>query len=230
MASLNESLKRQLDYATYCLWMPGLLSGFTESEAMEIAKQSATHWLSVKPVKEEWVSPDGRFRGTVMKGLMVPREIKDLYRKLQECGVEVFICSASLEIVVEALACEAGFGLGLPRDKVYGLRFAEEGGRILPEFLRDYPQPYKQGKVDNIRTFMLPGHDPAGPVLVAGDSEGDVAMLTAFEGTCVSLVFDYGKDGEIGNLASIARKSRNRGRYIVQSPFFHTETHKSERI
>lgn len=224
MASLSASLGNQAGYAEYCLWMPGLLSGFTESEAMEIAKKSVEHWLSVEPLKEEWVSPDGRFRGTVMKGLMVPGEIKDLYRKLQECGIEVFICSASLETVVEALACDPRYGLGLKSDNVYGLRFAEDGGHILPEFLQDYPQPFKQGKADNIKAFMLPGHDPAGPVLVAGDSEGDVAMLTAFEGTRASLVFDYGKGGEIGNLASVARKSRNRGRYVVQTPFLQTET------
>ena len=43
-----------------------------------------------------------------------------------------------------------------------------------------YKQPIKEGKVDCIQAYMAPAYGNAVPVLVAGDSNGDVAMLTAF--------------------------------------------------
>ena len=79
------------------------------------------------------------------------------------------------------------------------------------------PEPYMEGKVQCIEQFMAPSHCSDGPVLVAGDSNGDVAMLTAFRGTRCSLVMDCGRDGKIAELAARARSAHNHGRFVVQT-------------
>ena len=104
----------------------------------------------------------------------------------------------------------------MPPERVWGIRFAE-GDVIRPVALEGYPQPYREGKVQCIEQFMAPGHCGDGPVLVAGDSNGDVAMLTAFRGTRCSLIMDCGRDGKIAELAAKARSAHNHGRFIVQA-------------
>jgi hypothetical protein len=68
---------------------------------------------------------------------------------------------------------------------------------------------------------MAPAYGFAGPVLVAGDSNGDVPMLTAFPDTWHGLIIDVGRSPEssIGQLAAQARFERNRGRYLLQPSF-----------
>ena len=71
--------------------------------------------------------------------------------------------------------------------------------------------------MENIKTFIAPEHGGEGPVLVAGDSDGDVAMLTAWPETFCSLIMDCGRKGEIAVLADKARSENNKGRFVVQS-------------
>lgn len=64
-------------------------------------------------------------------------------------------------------------------------------------------------------------HGNADPVLVAGDSNGDVPMLTSFSGTVHSLIIDVGRrpESQIGRLAAQAREQGNKGRYMLQPNF-----------
>ena len=86
-----------------------------------------------------------------------------------------------------------------------------------------YKQPIKEGKVDCIQAYMAPAYGNAVPVLVAGDSNGDVAMLTAFPDMCHGLIIDVGRSAEsaIGKLAAQAKEESNKGRYLLQSSFEH---------
>jgi hypothetical protein len=68
---------------------------------------------------------------------------------------------------------------------------------------------------------MAPLHHDKGPVLVGGDSNGDVPMLIAFEDTRHGLIIDVGRSPEskIGRLATQAREQNNTGRYLLQPNF-----------
>ena len=59
------------------------------------------------------------------------------------------------------------------------------------------------------------------PELVAGDSNGDVPMLTSFGNTVHGLIIDVGRSPEskIGKLAAQAREEGNNGRYLLQPNF-----------
>ena len=146
--------------------------------------------------------------------------MKDLYKCLTAAGIDTYVCSASLELIVEILACDPVLGFGLPADKVYGLRFIS-GVKIVAQFDPAYEQPIKEGKVDCIRAYMAPTHSNAEPVLVAGDSNGDVPMLTTFPNMKHGLIIDVGRSPEspIGQLATKAKEENNTGVYLLQLSF-----------
>ena len=215
--ALSQTLPEEVWYA----WMPGLMTGMTDPEARSLVSDAIDDQLGLDKLKvEKWTSPDGKWGGPVEKGIYLSQEMRDFYRELNQNGIDTYVCSASLELIVEVLACDSVLGFGLPEERVYGLRFVS-GERIIAQFDADYKQPIRDGKVDCIRTYMAPAYDHAEPVLVAGDSNGDVAMLTAFPDMRKGLIIDVGRNPEsaIGKLGIQAKEQDNRGRYLLQKSF-----------
>lgn len=203
------------------LWQPGLLAGFTRAEADALIRDAISEHLGIELLAvERWTSPDGRWSGDVQRGIWVSPEMKDLYKCLEEAGIDVYICSASLEMIVEVLACDADLGFGIEPERVFGLRFVP-GDIIVPEFDSEYKQPNKEGKIDCIKAYMAPSYGGADPLLLAGDSNGDVPMLTAFPAMRRGLIIDVGRSAEspIGQLATRAREEHNAGLYLLQPSF-----------
>ena len=221
MLTLLEAIDEQWgSWVTY-LWQPGLLAGYTETEACAIIRDAiAEHLGREKLSVEQWYSPDRQWGGTVQRGIWVSPEMKELYQCLEAAGIDVYICSASLEFIVETLACDPVLGFGLPPERVYGLRFVPTE-RITAQFDPTYKQPNREGKVDCIRAYMAPAYGNIGPVLVAGDSNGDVPMLTTFSDMKHGLIIDVGRSAEsaIGQLATKARNESNTGLYLLQPSF-----------
>lgn len=221
MVSLIEAMDEQYgSWVTY-LWQPGLLAGYTEAEAVALIRDAITEHLGKEKLAvEDWRSPDGVWGGTVPRGIWVSPEMKDLYHCLSKAGIDAYVCSASLEMIVEVLACDSVLGFGLPAGKVYGLRFVE-GERIVAMFDSNYKQPNREGKVDCIRAYIASEHGDKNPVLVAGDSNGDVAMLTMFADLKHGLIVDVGRSPEsaIGQLATRAKEEENKGVYLLQLSF-----------
>ena len=221
MYSLIEAMDSQWGSWVSYLWQPGLLAGYTVDEAKALIHDAIAEHLGLEKLAvEPWHSPDGQWGGDVMRGIWVSPEMKDLYHCLEVAGIDAYVCSASLELIVEVLACDPVLGFGLPAERVYGLRFVE-GEKIVAEFDPDYKQPNREGKVDCIRAYMAPAYGNAGPMLVAGDSNGDVAMLTTFPSMNNGLIIDVGRSPEspIGQLANQAQAESNTGRYLIQPSF-----------
>ena len=217
MVALGKTFPEEVWYA----WMPGLLTGMTTEEAKELISEAIDDQLGEdKLVVEEWTSPDGRWGGPVEKGIFLPEEMKDLYAALNDNGIDTYICSASLELIVETLACDSVRGLALSPEQVYGLRFVDSP-RIVAKYDSEYKQPIKEGKVECIKTYIAPQYGERGPVLVGGDSNGDVPMLTSFDDTRASLIIDVKRNPEssIGQLAAKAKSEDNEGRYLLQPAF-----------
>lgn len=221
MHSLLEAMDEQWGSWVAYLWQPGLLAGYTEAEARALIHDAILEHLGIdKLAIEQWKSPDGRWGGNVMRGIWVSPEMKELYRCLKAANIDVYVCSASLELIVEVLACDSVLGFGLPADRVYGLRFVE-GEKLVAQYDPQYKQSINEGKVDCIKAYLAPAYGNSGPVLVAGDSNGDVAMLTAFPDMKNGLIIDVGRSetSAIGQLATRAKKEGNTGIYILQPSF-----------
>lgn len=222
MYTLLEGMDQAFGEHISYLWMPGLLAGYTEEEARSVVRDAiAEHLGADKLAVQEWRSPDGRWGGLVERGIYFSPEMKDLYRCLAANKIDAYVCSASLELIVEALACDPQWGPGLPPERVFGLRFVPSD-RLVARFDPSYVQPIGPGKVTCIENWIAPSYEGRGPVLVGGDSNGDVPMLTAFEDMRRGLVIDVGRraDTPVGRLAE---KARSGGRYLLQPCFVKVE-------
>ena len=221
MATLLVKMDDVFGYEVSYLWMPGLLAGYTEAEAREVVHDAVLDQLGKDKLEvQEWTSPDGQWSTPVERGIWFSPEMKDLYRCLADHGITAYVCSASLELIVEVLACDPDLGVGLPPEQVFGLRFVP-GDKLVAEYDPSYVQTIRSGKVTCINTYMAPLHGNKGPVLVGGDSNGDVPMLIAFDDIRHGLIIDVGRSPEskIGLLATQAREQNNTGRYLLQPNF-----------
>lgn len=206
LMALNEGVENTFDYSTWCLWQPRLFSGMTYAQLQELTRESVDYWQSFNGKASEiwdenWSSPDGKVAVAVRKGLVLPKESIELYAALKDNGFDVYICSASLEAIVEAMACEPKYGLGMDPSRVFGIRL-EDKQMVDGPFESDYDQTFLEGKSACIRKFMAPEHGGKGPALVAGDSNGDFDMLTAFDDMQLGLLFDCKRSGPIAELIS----------------------------
>ena len=179
---------------------------------------------------------DGRFRRCVWRtpasraarsgcvevqmflGFAVPQEVKDLVKTLGESGISVYIVSGSFHDAV--LAGSGGrYGVAFPAENVFGIHMKRDAEGRLAGWSDDrFPLPWADGKPDVIRSHIAVRHHGKGPILVAGDANGDYAMLTAFADMEAGLVFDTRPDADspLGRLVAAARAGKGDVRYLVQ--------------
>jgi len=209
-----------------CIWITTLLDGMTDDEIRDLTRTSVSHWMAQESMwRETWTTPDGSISVQIPKGMALTPEMQSLYHSLSDNGFDVYICSASLESVVEAMACDPAYGLGIGEDHVFGIRLAPTAdGRLCAVGDSTYVQTYREGKVQCIRDLIAPEHGGKGPALVAGDSNGDFAMLTSFPDLKVGLIVNCLRTGaiggmtaaSIGNVPDLAVKDRTTPLYVVQ--------------
>ena len=209
-----------------CIWITTLLDGMTDQEVRELTRASVDYWMEQGSMwHETWTTSDGQIEVNVPKGIGLTPEIKSLYHALQRYGFDVYICSASFEPIVEAMACDPAYGLGIDEDHVFGIRLAQTpDGRLKAIGDSTYTQTYHEGKVQCIKDFMAKEHGGRGPALVAGDSNGDFAMLTSFPDLKVGLIVNCLRTGaiggmtaaSIGNVPDLSLKERKNPLYVVQ--------------
>ena len=209
-----------------CIWITTLLDGMTPGEVASVTRSSVDSWMEEEAMwRETWSSPDGSVSVEIPKGLAFTPEMRELYRALGKAGFDVYICSASYEGIVEAVACDEAYGLGVPEENVFGIRLEPTADSTLKAVgAEGYPQPYRKGKVDCIKEYMASAHCGRGPALVAGDSNGDYAMLTSFPDLKVGLIVNCLRSGGIGSQAKAAAEDtsavdlahRDAPLYVVQ--------------
>ena len=100
------------------------------------------------------------------RGKMYP-EMKELIGNLKEYGFEVWVISASPEILYQKFVSEE---LGICPTHVIGAKTAVENGRATGKVIP--PLPQDDGKAHAIETFIK-----AKPLIVGGNSRGDMDMM-----------------------------------------------------
>ena len=125
------------------------------------------------------------------QGLRVQPETQQLMKALQDNGIEVYVCSASLEDVVRVFATNPKYGYNLKPENIIGMRLEKDAaGKYLPVYKKDYPQTQAAGKTKAIKMEIAPKHGNKGPILVGTDSNGDYDMATDFAETQVVIVMN----------------------------------------
>ncbi len=224
MVSLYESTCETFDYKEGLMIIVGLFHGMTMDEMTATVRQAVNDQISKGCLREMvWESPEmgaaGKVAMNVSDGLALNDDMRNLYKALQANGIDVYIFSASLEAVVEAMACDPEY-LGLDTTQVFAIRLKRNKENLVKqEYQPFFIRPYKEGKTAAIKAYVSPLYGWRDPVLVAGDSEGDYSMLTEFPDMRVGLIIDRPQHGPIEELKQLAKDAENGGeasRYVLQ--------------
>ena len=223
--ALYGGVYHTFDYREGFFIIAGMFDGFTYPELDAMVKEAVKAQTAKKCIKDiVWESPDmgkaGKVRYEIPDGLALSKEMRNLYSALEENGIDVYIFSASMEAAVEAMACDPQY-LGLDTARVYALRLRRDStGLVRQEYLPGFIRPYKEGKTAAISAYVAPMYEGRDPVLIGGDSVGDLSMLTSFPGMRVGLIIDKGQSGlGIGELRQEALEAEKGGaasRYVLQ--------------
>ncbi len=168
MHVLYEDLGKEWGRDRQYRWFSKLFAGSTEPELAKIGEQSIAE-ACAEPLTTERIASDAGGREiAVQRGLRLYRPMADLVTSLHRAGWEVWVVSAGVEPLIRSFATR----LGIPAERVVGVRLAAAAttNLLLPAIID--PFPYAAGKVSAIGRFIK-----RRPRLVAGDSSGDVPML-----------------------------------------------------
>ena len=226
--TLDKAFPMEISYP----WCVYLLSGFTPEEVHSLGRE-AINWSMeagrfgtvTLTSPEERPGAAGRIRTVEETGLTFPEEIRDLYQTLRENGITPYLVSASPAELVRAGSELAG--LGVPPEQIYAMRARQDrDGRYICSYdygwNGGYVQTFGAGKSRVIARFIAPRHGGRGPLLVCGDAESDMNMMTdwmARGDTEAGLIFNHLRDSvHHPRLSRAAHEAANRpgGRFLLQ--------------
>ena len=187
MRYLYEAIGDTFDHAVSYPWVTYLGTGLTERNIRDITAKTVEWQNTQTPAKVKWTSPaslPGK-AGVVSiswnNGLRLVPEMQDLIHKLRDNGFIVWICSASFVDIIKEISSEPKFGYNNPDTLVLAMELERDAkGRIMTEFRRGYDQTQGPGKTKTIQRFLVSKYG-YGPLMIAGDSEGDQNMMVDFD-------------------------------------------------
>jgi hypothetical protein len=205
-------------------WLTFRFVGMKRQEVQQLGCD-AVNWQLEQPIENLTLSssPNNVGRSGIVKvqfrsGFRLVPEMQTLITDLRDNGIDVWICTASFADVIEGVSSR--FGYGCSSDQLIGMNLERDpDGRITTQLIKNYPMTYGAGKTEAIKRILVDRYG-SGPQLVAGDSDGDQAMLQDFPETQISLIIDLGRSpsSKIGQLAQFARQQRGRtdARFLLQ--------------
>ena len=204
------------------------LPGFTEEELQKTVVE-AINWAKNRKAKklfrdspEGFSGAAGRVSNTSVGNYFINtvrplKEVSGLFNRFMQNNIDVYICSASHQDIVEVFATDKMFGYNLPQGHVLGMRLQkDEEGRYLShyDFSDNYTINSMDGKTHNINKVLVTKYN-TNPIMIAGDSSGDYDMITSFTGlnnerivnelkpTQLILVINRLKEGKIGKICKL---------------------------
>lgn len=213
----NELSYAQLDYGRGCHRILYLFYKMTEEEVRILTKDALDFWMKapLKILRLAFDFEGEKIRTCIQTGIRRIPQQADLYDKLRNNNIDIYICTASSELVVEEVASSEVLGYGFSKGEVVGMNLLkDEEGRFLAEVDTDKLLTYMQGKADYLaRLEELYGK---APILYMGDSNGDYQALT-YPNLEVGLIVNIEKTGEINRLKEMAGRAYEGGtRYLLQ--------------
>lgn len=195
MRYLYAAVGDTFDVAISYPWVTYMYTGMTEKEVRDITAKTVAWQNAEKPAKVKWTSPKikskaGQVSVSWITGLRLTPEVKDLYAKLRANGIDVYVCSASFLDVIKEVSSNPEFGYNNPDSMVMAMELERDAkGRIQTEFRHGYDQTQGKGKTKTIERFLV-SKKGYGPIMIAGDSEGDQNMMSDFDSIKTILIFN----------------------------------------
>jgi phosphoserine phosphatase len=207
-------------------WVLYLFTGHTIEGVKTMAREAVSYELGNRLAKQTLQSPAdlqtkaGVISYSYKSGLRVFPEMQDLISTFKNHGIDVFIVSASYKPVVEVFSATGTFGYNVSPDHVIAMELnIDQNDKILPVYKTGWVKTYGHGKVEAINKVIKTGFGRnLDPLFSAGDSDGDYEMSTEFPEMKLSLIWDRGKGGKIGELCTLAKQQEpgKTPRYILQ--------------
>ena len=197
------------------IWIGYLLKNYKNDDLEKLCQEVFAYMKKQKPRWVDFISPDirsmaGRVSLKYFCGISDIAEMADLYRALEENGIDLYIVSASISQIVKSYATANAYKLD--DKKVIGqMLLVNEDGKIIPSLDTSLPMTAREGKVETIKKLIK---NDFGPIIVGGDSDGDYAMLSEFDQTALSLIIDRDIEGQIEDLKV---RTKSSDRYMVQA-------------
>ena len=204
--AIGDSYGTKVSYT----WVLFFFKNMTTGEVEALAEKSNDYALGQAISRAKWVSPAslpgkaGVVGVSRWTGLRLTEEIADLMHTFRDNGIDVYICTASLEDVVGVFASNPKYGYKLPRTNVIGMRLEKVNDVYQDTYKKDYPQTAEGGKTVVLKMLLADkkGYDP---IFIAGDSNGDWNMMVDFKGIKRILIVNRLRSGKkIGALSAEA--------------------------
>ena len=185
------------------MWAMGWFAGMSSSELYELFVRSDRYYAAVPTRERSW----GQFSWT--DGLRVTDNIRELWKALDQSGIDVWVCSASsIEAVMASIDeyglhqyCTGAIGMTLSKDE-NGLfdggydyqtgyaRLAGADGSWTECDIATGVQTKGPGKVTAIERCLRPRYEGRGPLAAFGDSSGDFNFMTEFASLKLAVLFN----------------------------------------
>ena len=223
---LYSSIGDTFDVSIAYPWVTYLFTGLTEQDVANMTS-ATVDWQATQPItKVTWESPAipskaGQVSASWNNGLRLSPEMQDLYTKLREAGFDVWVCSASFIDVIKEISSNPKFGYNNPKDHVIAMELERDSkGVIQPEYRHGYTQTQGPGKTTEIKRLIASKYQGKGPILVAGDSEGDQNMAQDFADTKVVIIINRlkGANKDLGKQSKLAVETYKKpeAKYLLQ--------------
>lgn len=218
MRYLYDAIGGSFNHEVSYPWVTYLFSGMSKKELSNLVDETI-EWQDRQPVsKVTWESPAdmagraGIVTVTWKNGFRLIPEMQTLYKNLQEAGVDVYVISASALDVIKSIVTVDKYGFSVPESHVYAMHpLYDKEGKLTHSLDPYYPQTQGKGKTETIKKFIQEHYKNTGPILVAGDSEGDQNMMSDFNDTRLVLIVNRLRSSNtiIGELSTKAVRDYN---------------------
>lgn len=175
-------------------WLLNFFAGYTPDEAKALATEAVLYSTTEKIQNDFFDSPlageagiiknsDPNIDNYFRQGLRATPEMESLMHTLRANGIDVYVCSASLDSVIRGFASSDKFGYNVPDENVIGMKLNVTDNKYVPSIpdTNTYAINAKHGKAVNINNILAQkkGYNP---ILIGGDSDGDYEMMTELSG------------------------------------------------
>ncbi|MDQ0861851.1 haloacid dehalogenase-like hydrolase [Bacillus sp. V2I10] len=191
-------------------WILYFFTNMTREELQSLGEASNDANLGRELSKVTLKSPEslkgeaGVVSSSYYTGIRLTPEMSNLMHTLQANGIDVYVVTASLGDLVEVFANNPKYGYNVPKNNILGMRLEMKDGKYEPYYKEDWPFTGMHGKTEVIQKEIASKKRGRGPILVAGDSNGDYEMMTEFSDTELVLIVNRVSGGNIGKLSAIA--------------------------
>ncbi len=187
-------------------WVLYWFTGMTEQEVYDLAYKSHLKYSKLETSEVTWTSPEtitsgiGSVSYTWTSGFSVTENIRELWKTLQDNGIDVWVCSASCTGAVRAAIDVCGlhdYCTGMTAmttktdssgkyitsyDYETGCGFyADSDGKWTKMTRPTKAQTFAEGKVEAISNAIAPEYKNHGPIAGFMDSTGDFNFCTEFK-------------------------------------------------